>query len=278
MIVGVTPLYQQPHIFRLSADTWKQARGVDKWIAFNDHSPEETVEIAREFMEVLDSGEEQKSNYVRDGGDTHVWDVKTLDRMSRIRNRILRHVATDPGCSDVEYGTQVLMLDSDILLAPYAVEILAGQEEALSNSSLHAVISPIFWSKWKKDQPPLPQVWDYHPYGFEGVIAERLRELKTPGLYKVRGLGAVSFFDMWSLNPYSGIVDYSPIESLRRIGGLMTGEDRWFCIRAEVAGLELLGLATDPPIAYHIYRDEDLAGIAEWKARVGLSGDKDTAR
>lgn len=258
-IIAITPLYQQPEIFRVVADNWKKVRGVEKWVAFNDHSPEETVEIAREFMEVVDSGEPAKSNYVRDGEDTHVWDVKTMDRMARIRNRMWEYAQDSEWCSMFS-----LFIDSDVLLAPYVVERV---HKAMLPMISHPVISPIYWSKWKKDGPELPQVWDYHAYGFKGIIGDRLRELRTPGLHEVRGLGAVTF-------AHTGVVDaldapYTPIESLRKAGGgMMNGEDRWFCIRAECAGYKLYGLADDPPLAYHIYRDTDLGGVEAWERSV----------
>ena len=268
-VIAVTPLYQQPEIFRIVADNWKRVKGVDKWIAFNDHSPEETVEIAQEFMEVVDSGEPAKSNYVRDGEDTHVWDVKTMDRMSRIRNRMLEYILNAPtrGGWNGKYR-HALMVDSDVLLAPYAIEYLQA-ESWMDEGSGIAAVSPIYWSKWKKDGPELPQVWDYHPYGFKGIAGERLRELRSPGLHEVSGLGAVTLLNAELLSVFPETVNYSPIESLRKAGGgMMNGEDRWFCIRAECAGYKLYGLAADPPLAYHIYRDTDLGGVEAWERSV----------
>ena len=261
-ILAITPLYQQPEIFRVVADNWKKVQGVEKWVAFNDHSPAETVEIANEFMEVMDSGEPAKSNYVRDGGDTHIWDVKTMDRMARIRNRMWEYAA----CTTYN---SFLFIDSDVLLAPGFVDALASAvNRYMPDEAEPSIISPIYWSKWKKDGPELPQVWDYHPYGFSGVVGDRLRELRTPGLHEVRGLGAVTFVtdDVFDACARLGIdAPYTPIESLRKAGGgMMNGEDRWFCIRAECAGYKLYGLASDPPLAYHIYRDTDLGGIDAW--------------
>lgn len=269
-ILAITPLYQQPEVFRVVAENWKKVQGVQKWVAFNDHSPEETVKIAREFMEVVDSGEPAKSNYVRDGEDTHVWDIKTMDRMSRIRNRMW-----DYAMNDTVYSLY-LFIDSDVLIAPgIGKEVIAAEKSVQDVSNLN-IISPIYWSKWKKDGPELPQVWDYHSYGFKGIVSERLRELRTPGLHEVGGLGAVTFVTNSLFNNYgdAGLdPPYTPIESLRKAGGgMMNGEDRWFCIRAECAGYKLYGLAADPPLAYHIYRDTDLGGIEAWeRQRAGQS-------
>ena len=261
-ILAITPLYQQPEIFRAVADNWKKVQGVEKWVAFNDHSPEETVKIAREFMEVVDSGEPAKSNYVRDGGDTHIWDVKTMDRMARIRNRMWEYAMSESVYS------LYLFIDSDVLLAPGVGKEVIAAEKSVQDISTLNIISPIYWSKWKKDGPELPQVWDYHPYGFKGVVGDRLRELRTPGLHEVRGLGAVTFVTDAVFDAFARLgidAPYTPIESLRKAGGgMMNGEDRWFCIRAECAGYKLYGLASDPPLAYHIYRDTDLGGIDAW--------------
>lgn len=265
-ILAITPLYQQPEIFRAVADNWKKVQGVRKWVAFNDHSPEETVKIAREFMEVVDSGEPAKSNYVRDGGDTHIWDVKTMDRMARIRNRMWEYAMSESVYS------LYLFIDSDVLLAPGVGKEVIAAEKSVQDISTLNIISPIYWSKWKKDGPELPQVWDYHPYGFKGVVGDRLRELRTPGLHEVRGLGAVTFVTDAVFDAFARLgidAPYTPIESLRKAGGgMMNGEDRWFCIRAECAGYKLYGLASDPPLAYHIYRDTDLEGVEEWERKL----------
>lgn len=269
-ILAITPLYQQPEVFRVVAENWKKVKGVAKWVAFNDHSPEETVEIAQEFMEVVDSGEPAKSNYVRDGEDTHVWDIKTMDRMSRIRNLMIEYsieVESSVWCGEFP---NVLMVDSDVLLAPG----INGAMEEVNYNTINdwMAISPIYWSRWKKDGPELPQVWDYHSYGFKGIVGERLRELRTPGLHEVGGLGAVTFInlaEMYRMLQRTNVFPYTPIESLRKAGGgMMNGEDRWFCIRAECAGYKLYGLAGDPPLAYHIYRDTDLKGVEEWERQV----------
>lgn len=266
-ILAITPLYQQPEIFRVVAENWKKVQGVVKWVAFNDHSPEETVEIAREFMEVVDSGEPAKSNYVRDGEDTHVWDIKTMDRMARIRNRMWEYAMNETVYS------LYLFIDSDVLIAPgIGKEVIAALKSIPASVTDCNIISPIYWSKWKKDGPELPQVWDYHSYGFKGIVSERLQELRTPGLHEVGGLGAVTFVTNSVFNNYgdAGLdPPYTPIESLRKAGGgMMNGEDRWFCIRAECAGYKLYGLAADPPLAYHIYRDTDLGGIEAWERSV----------
>ncbi|TGY42857.1 glycosyltransferase [Clostridium sartagoforme] len=79
--------------------------------------------------------------------------------------------------------------------------------------------------------------------------------LKKPGTYKVGGLGACTLIDKSSLNKG---VNFSRLYNISYIG-----EDRHFCIRAAALGIQLYVDTYYP--AYHIYREEDLEGVDEYK-------------
>lgn len=82
--------------------------------------------------------------------------------------------------------------------------------------------------------------------------------LKIPGVYKVGGLGACTLISRHALE--KGV-------SFREIYNLgLIGEDRHFCIRAAALGLELFADTRYPP--FHIYRESELAALAEYKSRL----------
>ncbi len=247
-VVLASPVLQEPHIFAPVLESWLAVEGVDEIWLFDDGSPKETLELAMNAnkIKIMPSGEPQRSTYKRTAM-THIWQEGDTDRMGRIRNRIL-YKAED--CSD-----HVLMCDSDIMLAPSAAKELLAQNVP--------IVSPIFWTRIQEHGEPFPQVWDYHPSKFKGVIAERFEELQKPGLHEVGGLGAVTLLYLPFIRSMQYGEWYSPLPSLSKV---LWGEDRYFCTRASCAGIPLYGLATDPPLAYHIYRDRDLKGIAAWKA------------
>lgn len=295
-VLAITPLYQKLEIFAPVVATWAGVRGNITWVAVNDHSPAATLELARHRMQlIVGSGELEHPGYVRtDAG--HNWELKSMDRMARIRTRMLR-LALDVQREFANGGKYdyLLLVDSDVALAPSVVERLiesfnrgdmAGKPPNKTTDEefprevfapgtgpdpLTLAISPIYWTRWDTTGPEYPQVWDYHPYSFEGVTGERMRQLRTPGLHKVRGLGAVTMIDMgWLESRGTETLNFLPIESLAKAtgpGGMMRGEDRAFCIRAECAGMSLYGLAANPSLAFHVYRAADVHGIAGWLER-----------
>ncbi|WP_328130652.1 hypothetical protein [Peribacillus frigoritolerans] len=72
-----------------------------------------------------------------------------------------------------------------------------------------------------------------------------IRQMRTPGVHKVGGLGACTLISQKALK--AG-VNFNRIENLS-----FWGEDRHFCIRAAALGISMY-VDTHLP-AYHIYRE-----------------------
>lgn len=185
---------------------------------------------------------------------THYWSLDLMDRVGEYKDRIIEY-AID------HHFDYIFLIDSDLVI-----------NKRLIKSLLHCskdIVSEIFWTKWTPSSTPLPNVWLYDQYSLiPSAKSERLSEtdklirkmeflskLMLPGIYQVGGLGACTLISRAAL--VKG-VRFKQIENLR----ILSGEDRFFCIRAAVLGLELF-VDTHYP-AYHIYRESDLAGVPDY--------------
>ncbi|OAT80852.1 glycosyltransferase family 2 protein [Desulfotomaculum copahuensis] len=198
-------------------------------------------------------GGEGADIYHRDE-NTHHWRESLIWKVAAYKDRLIRLARTE--------GYDFLFLvDSDLVLHPRLLSHLCtlGKD----------IVSGVFWTRWQPDLIPLPQVWEGDQYRLystgrdeninEQETAHRVQEflelLRHPGTYRVGGLGACTLIGKKAL--HAG-VSFSEIYNLG-----FTGEDRHFCIRAAALGLELYA-DTHYPV-YHIYREADLAGLADFK-------------
>jgi glycosyltransferase involved in cell wall biosynthesis len=185
--------------------------------------------------------------------ESHHWSDALMYRVANYKNEIIRYAIKQ----QYDY---LFFIDSDIIVHPDLLEHLKKAEKE--------IVSEIFWSKWHYNTPFEPNVWLFDEYDLvprqlgeeldekemEKRKSEFLNQLKVPGLYKVGGLGACTLISRSAL--LKG-VDFSPIMNLT-----IHGEDRFFCIRAEVLGIPLY-VDTHFP-AYHIYRKRDLPGVTDY--------------
>lgn len=193
---------------------------------------------------------------------THYWNDDLIWKVAGFKNNIIKHALDN----NYDY---LFLIDSDILINPNTIIHLIGTNKD--------IISEIFWTKWKPDKEPLPQVWLYDFYTlYEIGIDENINDLekltrqnefldglKVPGVYEVGGLGACTLL---SLSALKKGVNFDRIKNLT-----FWGEDRHFCIRAAALGLQLW-VDTNYP-AYHIYREADLANTVEFKKNNNLIND-----
>lgn len=145
----------------------------------------------------------------------HDWDDRKLDAMRVMRNKFLADLDNSDYLFEVDCG--ILFPDPDILLH------LIGYGRD--------VISPVFWARWGDRQTRLlPNVWIRDGYELSELF---LGGLKKPGIYRVGGLGAVTLISdkVWQRG-----VNYNRVTNLPRD---MRGEDRDFCVRCNVHGIEL---------------------------------------
>lgn len=169
----------------------------------------------------------------------HRWDGAAIERMTRIRNLAIREFLDAP-------ARALFLVDADLCLHPDTLE------------HLHRlglpVVSEVFWTRWRPASEFLPNVWDYHQYGFAGP--QSILRLRRPGQYRVGGLGACTLVQREALE--RGL-SFEPVEGVR-----FWGEDRHFCIRAACLGYALWADTVHPP--YHLYLESQLPRLRRWRA------------
>ncbi|MBO8127812.1 MAG: glycosyltransferase [Peptococcaceae bacterium] len=187
----------------------------------------------------------------------HHWRQDLIWKVARYKDRFIQ-MAKD---KSFDY---LFLVDSDLVLHPKTLVHLVGLRKD--------IVSEVFWTRWKPDLPPLPNVWvagHYRLYHMkqgevldEQTIERRVKAfltmLKQPGTYKVGGLGACTLI---SRRAISMGISFCEIYNLD-----LVGEDRHFCVRAAALGLELFADTHYPP--YHIYRESELSGLKDYKERV----------
>lgn len=153
------------------------------------------------------------------GAVTHEWSTPTFVHLAKQKQRLL-DLAAEGGYA------AVLMVDSDLLLAPSTLRCLW-----LSGLP---VVSGVFWTSWTPDAPPLPQTWLRHPYELSGLGMEQheyLGALKRMQAVRVAGGGACVLIRTQHI--VSGAAAYWPLIEGLPSGGMWQGEDRSFAIRLE---------------------------------------------
>lgn len=263
ILVG-SPIRQRPEVlkeFLASLERLDPGEAKLQFIFVDDNDQPESSKLLRDFADrhptLIWSGEPKDFDYNRDE-QTHRWREALIWRVARYKDSMIEEA--------LQGGYDALFLaDSDLVLHPLTVQHL--------NATRHEIISEIFWTKWTPEQPEMPQVWLHDHYGMHPHIrGERLTQedisrrasqwvghLRAPGIYPVGGLGACTLIQRRVLE--AG-VRFAEIYNVT-----FWGEDRHFCIRAAALGFELQ-VDTHLP-AYHIYREQDLPGVAGYLQGVG---------
>ncbi|SHI78579.1 Glycosyl transferase family 2 [Desulfosporosinus lacus DSM 15449] len=222
----------------------------------NDHSLLSRFALGQTNVRILPA--DTKSEYLCDES-THYWREELIWKVARYKDRFIK-IALDEG---YDY---LFLVDSDLSLDPKTLTHLLSLGKK--------IVSEVFWTKWKPELIPLPQVWMEDQYTLyksgreplsEVEITQRTQEflqmLSRPGTYKVGGLGACTLISQQAL---SRGVSFSEIYNLG-----LTGEDRHFCVRAVALGLELYADTHYPP--FHIYRESELVKLQEYKGNLACA-------
>ena len=258
VLVG-SPVYQKPEILKLFLASLKEliADSISIDFMFVDDNAEEQSSrmlsaFAREGSSVLTVRGKEEGEYLCDE-TTHAWNAALMLKVANYKNSIIRYAVKN----NYDY---LFLIDSDLVVHPGLIEHLKALDKD--------VVSEIFWSRWHDDSPDLPNVWlfdeyDLVPKRWGEELSEKekeirqtkfLNQLKIPGVYPVGGLGACTLIKRGALQRG---VSFEPITNLT-----IWGEDRFFCIRAAVLGVELFADTHYP--AYHIYRESEIAGVADY--------------
>lgn len=216
----------------------------------NDHTLLSRFALEQRNVRIFPS--DSKADYLCDES-THFWREDLIWKVARYKDHFIK-IALAEG---YDY---LFLVDSDLYLNPKTLTHLISLDKD--------IVSEVFWTKWKPELIPLPQVWMEDQYTLykssrkplsEAEITEKTQEflhmLSQPGTYKVGGLGACTLISRQAL---SRGVSFSEIYNLG-----FTGEDRHFCIRAVTLGLELYADTHYPP--FHIYRKSELIKLQEYK-------------
>lgn len=192
------------------------------------------------------------------GLDSHVWTPGSMARVAYNKNRIIQYALS----IRADY---VFFCDTDLILDRYVLRSLLGAEQAITTA--------VYWTHWSKSGSAsgqihaAPQVWLNHPYTLEGRgldAAQFRRELVRRQLTQVWGYGACTLVQRSVLE--AG-VNYEYLPDVPQ-QGMMAGEDRHFCIRAE--RLHKAAWADPWPDIFHIYHDDDRAHIPLMSNRLGM--------
>lgn len=195
----------------------------------------------------VDLGSLNEMNYHCDE-NTHLWTNNLIDKVIAFKNKIIERFLE----SDNDY---LFFIDSDIVLDKVTLEMLIEADKD--------IIANIFWTSWNAGSREEPQVWMKDFYTFyegdgdpDGVkTLNFFNMLRVPGVYRVGGLGACTLIKR---KPLEAGVNFSRIRNIS-----FWGEDRAFCIRAEVLGFDLHVDTRQP--AFHIYRKSYLNKLKDFK-------------
>jgi hypothetical protein len=187
---------------------------------------------------------------------SHQWSDSAMQRVGRHKDLILNGARQNR-------AEAVWLVDADLILDPMTFASLWSVPEQ--------IVCGTYWTKWAKppaEAPPVhagPQVWMVHPYTLSGGGLEEweLRQkLIDRQVVQVFGQGACTLIRQGAL---AKGVSFAPVPE-NTGAGLMQGEDRHFCIRAEMLHIRMV--ADGWPDIFHVYhRPDDELLIPEWLDR-----------
>lgn len=264
------PVYQKPDILALflrSLERLVKADVAADYLFIDDNKDPASSAALKAFqaenkgVTVFPSGEAEL--FYHCDQEEHHWNTSLTQKVAAFKDKIFQHAL------ESDY-THVFLVDSDLVLHPNLLaHLLAADKD---------IISEIFWTRWRYDQEPLPNVWLYDVYdlcprAFDEVLAPeeeaiRARDfltlLRMPGVYEVGGLGACTLISRKALE--AGM-SFAPVKNL-----MFVGEDRHFCVRASVLGFNLF-VDTHFP-AFHIYRETDLTDAIRYFLKTERKADE----
>lgn len=189
--------------------------------------------------------------------DSHQWSPSAMLRVGAAKDRILAEARR----LDADY---VWFADADLICDPMTLASLLSCETDIATA--------VYWTRWSargtetRKVHAAPQVWLKHPYTLEGngmAEHEFRARLASRQLTPVPGYGACTLINRRAL---SAGVSFAPVPGVP-MEGLMAGEDRHFCIRAQQ--LHLSAVADPWPDIFHIYHlPADLQRAPEYAARL----------
>jgi hypothetical protein len=175
----------------------------------------------------------------------HRWSPERLARMTRLRNGALHELR-------LRGKRWLFSIDSDVVLTePDTLAHLLSLDVT--------IVAAVFHAKWGNPEAlALPNVW---LCGRNEMSIEFLDRAKQPGHFEVGGLGACTLirYDV----AVSGVT-YDPVYNAP---SNYNGEDRFFCLRAAVAGYRMLACSCKRVV----HLDRALGEVYPWGPVVSLA-------
>ena len=235
-ILITAPLKRDPKIFdeyQESLDNLIIPDGfeADRFFVVND-CPEVVPHIRRARYIEYDSRPEEVQN-----GD-HDWRGSVIAKMCNMRNMTIL-MALKGG---YDYW---LSADTDLVLNPHTLEYLIAANKD--------IVSEVFWTRGREGQGLWCNAWMYD----DGDCDNMWPLWQKPGLYEVGGTGALMLVKR---RVFEAGVGYARIPNIRKA---LSGEDRFFCVRAACAGFEMW-MDTRAP-AQHLYGEAEYQEYMKYK-------------
>jgi len=235
-IVTFAPVCQTPEVLEKFLPAVLATAPGPVWLADDNDDPASSELLQRSGARVIPVLEPKTNKY-----DSHRWNEELIGRVARMKQ--------DAILAAYQWGLDIMLVDSDLVLQPETVKHL--------DSLNLPVTCEVFWTRWKDSWPAMPNAWDRHPFFIE---KSKMLTLRHPGQYTMRALGACTLLRWEAIEKGA---HFAPLHSLR------WGEDRWFSMRAECAGIPLV-LDTCYP-AHHLYRGPGTPPCLpddEWQRRI----------
>lgn len=255
-ILAASVVNQDPAVFKAFADSlqWQTGRfDVDYLFLLDRSMPGEQLDGIEEIVcdiptasWLLADAKDDEAKYAV-SNETHHWTKPTFYWLAREKQKLIEYA------KDKRYDA-LWLVDSDLICSPDTLSSLWNTEKD--------VVSGVFYTKWEKHSPALPQVWMQHPYEFQGrgiEAHEFLGSLADRQVVRVAGLGACTLIRAAVLDR----VGFWPLVAGLPGHGMWQGEDRHFCITAERNHVELWADAW--PDIWHCYRPDQRSQIGNIK-------------
>ena len=228
----------------------------------DDNIDTRSSELLRDFAEnndvIIKKGteiqNELKLSFEDFGDEDHrLWRSDTLLKITAYKDYIIDY------CIAKKFD-YLFLIDSDIVLDSRAIMQLLSRDVE--------ICAEVFYSQWQHNGKLTPQCFwipgvfdqesdfNVHITGEEAmrVISEMHAKLREPGLHPVDGTGACTMIKRSALEKGCR---FEPVFNLS-----VPGEDRPFCIRAGVAGIQLYMDTVCP--CYHIAKEKYLDRVDEF--------------
>lgn len=261
ILIG-SPICQDPMVLNTFFMSLKRLEVPDHEVFYHfigdNHDPLSKLFLS-DFQRAVENVTIEQPSNEQDSGlyINHSWNHDKIWKVASYKDAIIDRARRE----DFDY---LFLIDSDILLHPHTIGHLIRCEKE--------IIAEVFWTKWTENAVAQPQVWMSDFYNqFEKQPGEKLtqsqekirtfeffRKLKEPGVYPVGGLGACTLI---SKSAVEKGVSFGRIDNLT-----FWGEDRHFCVRAKVLGIDLF-VDTKYP-AYHVFRPTELPGGLKYLSEV----------